>query len=100
MALGDLVSGGTVRVLSGASFDEPSTKRAAGILEQGSSCRSRSWCSWAPTRSAALKSFRNLAGTRVMTIGEAEVQDYIWAKSLLFTEAAVSFLESRRQPRR
>ena len=42
---------------------------------------------------AALKSFRNLAGTRVLTIGEAEVQDYVWAKSLLFTEAAVSFLE-------
>ena len=42
---------------------------------------------------AALKSFRNLAGIRVLTIGEAEVQDYVWAKSLLFTEAAVSFLE-------
>jgi hypothetical protein len=28
-----------------------------------------------------------------MTVGEAEVQDYVWARSLLFTEAAVSFLE-------
>ena len=35
MALADLVAGGTVRVLSGAEFDEPSTKRAATILEQG-----------------------------------------------------------------
>ena len=41
----------------------------------------------------ALKSFRNLAGTRTLAIGDAEVQDYVWAKSLLFTEAAVSFLE-------
>ena len=31
--------------------------------------------------------------TRVLPVGEAEVQDYIWAKSLVFTEAAVSFLE-------
>jgi len=29
----------------------------------------------------------------VLPVGEAEVQDYIWAKSLVFTEAAVSFLE-------
>jgi len=43
---------------------------------------------------AAFKSFRNLAGTRVMPIGEAEVQDYVWAGSLLFTEDALSFLEA------
>jgi hypothetical protein len=29
-----------------------------------------------------------------MTVGEAEVQDYVWARSLLFTEAAVAFLAS------
>ena len=46
-----------------------------------------------PEEIDALKSFRNLTGTRVLPIGEAEVQDYVWAKSLLFTEAAVSFLE-------
>jgi ribosomal protein L4 len=42
----------------------------------------------------ALKSFRNLAGTRALAVGDAEVQDYVWAKSLLFTEAALAFLES------
>ena len=42
---------------------------------------------------AALKSFRNLAGHAGHAVGEAEVQDYVWAKSLVFTEAAVSFLE-------
>jgi large subunit ribosomal protein L4 len=93
MALGDLVAGGTVRMLSGASFDEPSTQRAAGILDK-LELQKPLLVLVGADEVAALKSFRNLAGTRVMTIGEAEVQDYIWAASLLFTEAAVSFLES------
>ena len=93
MALADLVAGGTVRVLSGAEFPAPSTKKAATIIEKAELA--------APVlvlvgseEVTALKSFRNLADTRVMTVGEAEVQDYVWARSLLFTEAAVSFLES------
>ena len=35
MALGDLVAGGTVRVLAGTEFAEPSTKRAAEHHQQG-----------------------------------------------------------------
>jgi large subunit ribosomal protein L4 len=92
MALGDLVAGGTVRVISGSTFSEPSTKLAATVLEKAAIA--------APVlvlvgsdEIAALKSFRNLANTRVLQVGEAEVQDYIWAKSLVFTEAAVAFLE-------
>jgi len=92
MALADLVGGGTVRVLSGAAFSEPSTKRAASILGKAA-LDSPVLVLVGAEEIAALKSFRNLAGTRVLTIGEAEVQDYVWAKSLLFTEAAVSFLE-------
>ena len=92
MALADLVAGGTVRVLSGATFSEPSAKRAAGILAKAALDKPLLVLVGAE-EIAAQKSFRNLAGTRVMTIGEAEVQDYVWAKSLLFTEAAVAFLE-------
>jgi large subunit ribosomal protein L4 len=92
MALADLVAGGTVRVLSGTDFDAPSAKRAADILSK-SELEQPLLILVASDEIAALKSFRNLAGTRVLTIGEAEVQDYVWAKSLLFTEAAVSFLE-------
>jgi large subunit ribosomal protein L4 len=93
MALADLVAGGTVRVLDGASFDQPSSKRAAGILSRSELDKPLLVLVGAE-EIAALKSFRNIAGTRVMSIGEAEVQDYVWAKSLLFTEAAVSFLET------
>jgi large subunit ribosomal protein L4 len=92
MALSDLVAGGTVRVLSGATFDAPSAKRAAGILGKAELEKPLLVLVGAE-EIAAQKSFRNLAGIRVMSIGEAEVQDYVWAKSLLFTEAAVSFLE-------
>jgi large subunit ribosomal protein L4 len=92
MALADLVAGGTVRVLSGADFAEPSTKRAASILGKVELDKPLLVLVGAEEVSA-LKSFRNLPGIRVMAIGEAEVQDYVWAKSVLFTEAAVSFLE-------
>jgi large subunit ribosomal protein L4 len=92
MALADLVAGGTVRVLSGAAFEEPSAKRAATILGKAELDKPLLVLVGAE-EIAALKSFRNLAGTRALTIGEAEVQDYVWAKSLLLTEAAVSFLE-------
>jgi large subunit ribosomal protein L4 len=93
MALADLVSGGTVRVLSGTQFVEPSAKQAATILSKAEIQKPLLVLVGAEEISA-LKSFRNLDGTRAMTVGEAEVQDYVWAKSLLFTEAAVSFLES------
>ena len=92
MALADLVAGGTVRILTGVKFDEPSAKTAATILTKAEIQKPLLVLVGAE-EVAALKSFRNLAGTRALTVGEAEVQDYVWAKSLLFTEAAVSFLE-------
>jgi large subunit ribosomal protein L4 len=93
MALGDLVAGGTVRVLSGATWEEPSTRKAAGIIGKAELDRPVLVLTGGEEVNA-LKSFRNLAGTRALAVGDAEVQDYVWAKSLLFTEAAVSFLES------
>jgi large subunit ribosomal protein L4 len=95
MALGDLVAGGSVRVLSGARFPDPSTKKAASILDRAALERPLLVLVGADEVNA-LKSFRNLAGTRALVIGDAEVQDYVWAKSLLFTETAVSFLEGGR----
>jgi large subunit ribosomal protein L4 len=92
MALGDLVAGGTVRILSAPRFDEPSTNKAASILGKAGLDHPL-LVLVSGDEINALKSFRNLAGTRALAIGDAEVQDYVWAKSLLFTEAAVSFLE-------
>jgi large subunit ribosomal protein L4 len=92
MALGNLVSEGTVRVLTGAEFAEPSTKRAAQIISKAE-IAGPVLVLVGPEEVSALQSFRNLADTRACSVTEAEVQDYIWARSLLFTEAAVSFLE-------
>jgi large subunit ribosomal protein L4 len=92
MALGDLVNGGTVRVLAGETWTEPSTKKASELIEKAELQRPL-LVLVSNDELDALKSFRNLAGTRALAIGDAEVQDYVWAKSLLFTEAAVSFLE-------
>jgi large subunit ribosomal protein L4 len=92
MALGDLVAGGSVRVLAGATWAAPSTKKANDLISKASLDRPL-LVLVSGDELNALKSFRNLAGTRALAIGDAEVQDYVWAKSLLFTEAAVSFLE-------
>jgi len=92
MALADLVAGGTVYVLADADFAEPSTKAAASLVEAAGLARPLLVLVGA-TEVGAYKSFRNLPGVRTYFVGDAEVQDYIWAKSLLFTEAAVSFLE-------
>jgi large subunit ribosomal protein L4 len=92
MALGDLVAGGTVCVISGSTFSEPSTKLAATVLEKAA-IDAPVLVLVGSDEIAALKSFRNVANTRVLQVGEAEVQDYIWAKSLVFTDAAVAFLE-------
>jgi ribosomal protein L4 len=92
MALGDLLAGGTVRVLASTEFAEPSAKRAANIVGKAEIAKPL-LVLVGPEELSALKSFRNLAGTRALAVGEAEVQDYVWARSLLLTEAAVSFLE-------
>jgi len=94
MALADLVAGGTARVLSGVSFDEPSTQRAAAIVQKAG-LESPLLVLVGSDEIGAYKSFRNLSGARVLAIGEAEVQDYVWAKSLILTDAAVSFLQFR-----
>jgi large subunit ribosomal protein L4 len=93
MALADLVAGGGVRVLTGASWDEPSTKKAASILGKAA-LEHPILVLVGGEELNALKSFRNLAGTRALAVTDAEVQDYVWARSLLFTDAALSFLES------
>jgi large subunit ribosomal protein L4 len=91
MALGDLVAGDTVRVLSGVAFDEPSTKRAAAIVERSGLARPL-LVLVGTDELEAYKSFRNLPDTRTLVVGDAEVQDYVWARSVLFTEAAMAFL--------
>ncbi|GAB4245872.1 MAG: 50S ribosomal protein L4 [Thermoleophilia bacterium] len=92
MALGNLVASGAVRVLAGAEFAEPSTRRAAGILAQAG-LGAPTLVVASPQEVNLLLSFRNLAYTRVLPVSEVQVQDYLWARSALFTPAALALLE-------
>lgn len=92
MAMGNLVENGSLSVLAGTSFEEPSTKRAAALVG-GAGVELPLLLIAAPDELGLLLSFRNLPGVRALPVGDVEVQDYIWARSALITEAALPFLE-------
>jgi large subunit ribosomal protein L4 len=84
----------SLAVVDGSAFDEPSTKKAAGLLE--------GWGKETPTvlvanddETALVKSFRNLERVVVMPPAELEVAAVVWARSLLVTEAALEAVQKR-----
>jgi large subunit ribosomal protein L4 len=89
---------GSVAVLDGGAFAEPSTKRAAELL--------REWGASLPTlvllaseEEAAGRSFRNLPRVDAMPVEEASVVDLVWAASLLVSRAALPALVARASAR-
>ena len=95
-ALSDHASAGTLGLIAGDSFDTPSTKRAAEVLE--------TWGQETPTvvvagedEEALIKSFRNLPRVLVTVPAELEVAHVVWARSLVVTEAALPLLQGRAQ---
>ena len=93
-ALADHVNGGTLALVSAASFTEPSTKQAASLLA--------AWAKATPTvvvvnedEEALFKSFRNIRGVLTLTPQELEVAEVVWARSLLVSEAALPVLQGR-----
>lgn len=87
-ALSDHVKQGTLAVVDGGSFEEPSTRNAAALL-----------ASWGadlpllviaqPEEEALVKSFRNLSRALVVAPAELEVGALVWARSVLATEGAL-----------
>jgi large subunit ribosomal protein L4 len=93
-ALTSHAANGTFGVLDAATFDAPSTKRAAELLA--------SWGKDAPVVVVAtaddenvVKSFRNLERVVVTAPGELEVAAVVWANSLLVTEGALAAVQGR-----
>ena len=93
-ALSAHASAGTLGLVDASSFDAPSTKQAAALLE--------SWGKEAPVVVVALedegslvKSFRNLDRVLVTTPGELEVAAVVWARALLVSEAALPLVQGR-----
>ena len=85
---------GTFAVLDAMAFEEPSTKRAAAVLEQ--------WGKDAPVVVVAteaeanvVKSFRNLERVVVAAPSELEVAALVWARSLLVTRDALEAVRAR-----
>ena len=92
-ALSDHASNGTLAILDGSSFDEPSTRKAAELLS-GFGAR--------PTvvvvtedEEVLVKSFRNLEKVLVTAPSELEVAALLWARSLLVSEAALPLVLAR-----
>ena len=93
-ALASHAQAGTIGVLDGSAFSEPSTKTAAGLVS--------AWGKELPLLVVAaeedenlIKSFRNLDRVLVTLPSELEVTGVVWARSLLVSEAALPLVQGR-----
>ena len=93
-ALSDHASAGTLGLIAGDSFAEPSTRRAVEVL--------RDWDQQTPTvvvaaedEESLIKSFRNLERVLVTVPSELEVAHVVWARSLIISESSLDALRRR-----
>jgi large subunit ribosomal protein L4 len=93
-ALSGHASGGTLSVLDGTGFDEPSTARAAQFLAERDSAYPLVIVA-SEDEEALIKSFRNLDRVAVTVPAELEVADVVRARSLVITEAALPLVQQR-----
>jgi large subunit ribosomal protein L4 len=87
-------SGGTFAIVDGTTFAEPSTKAAAGLLDEWGQARP-SVVVATEEEEALIKSFRNLDAVLVTVPAELEVASVVWARSLLVSEAALPHVLAR-----
>lgn len=93
-ALSNHAQSGTLGVIDGKAFTEPSTTSAVAFLQ--------AWGKEVPTLVVVqeddedvIKSFRNLERVLVITPAELEVAALVWARSLLVSEAALEDVQKR-----
>jgi large subunit ribosomal protein L4 len=93
-ALSSHAQTGTLGLIDGAAFSEPSTKSAAAFLQ--------AWGKELPILivvqdddEAVIKSFRNLERVFVITPAELEVAAIVWARSLLVSESALEEVQRK-----
>ena len=93
-ALSDHASAGTLALLDADSFETPSTKAAAELLQKwGGETPAVVVCT--EDEETIAKSFRNLDRVVVTVPSELEVAEVVWARSLLVSQAALPFVEGR-----
>jgi large subunit ribosomal protein L4 len=93
-ALSSHASAGTLAVVDGGAFEEPSTRSALALV-QGWETRLPLVVVAQQDEEQLAKSFRNLQGVLVLTPAEVEVTAVVWARSLLVSEAALELLQKR-----
>ena len=91
-ALSAHAGGETVAVVDGSAFAEPSTRRAAELLEEWGKERPTVVVA-SPDDEALAKSFRNLSRVLVVQPSELDVNSLVWARSLLVTQAALETVQ-------
>ena len=98
-ALSSHATNGTIGLIDGGAFSEPSTKAAAELLSE--------WGKDTPVvvvateeEEALWKSFRNLDRVLVVVPSELEVASIVWARSLLVSEAALTHVQARAGAKR
>lgn len=87
-ALSHHAARGSLAVIDGGAFEEPSTKAAAELL-QAWGAESPLLVVALPEEETLVKSFRNLERALVVEPSELEVGAIVWARSLLATEGAL-----------
>jgi large subunit ribosomal protein L4 len=91
---------GSVAVLDGSAYKEPSTRQAAKALE-GWGAKQPTLLLLGPDESTAAKSFRNIESVTVLQTPAAGVADVLGAASLVISQAALGDLEERtKEPTR
>jgi large subunit ribosomal protein L4 len=84
---------GTLGILDGSGFSEPSTRTAVGMLAK--------WGQELPLvvvtkdEQNVVRSFRNIDKVVVTTPGELEVAALVWARSVLVTEDALDLVKAK-----
>jgi large subunit ribosomal protein L4 len=93
-ALSDHAQAETIGLVSGDSFDKPSTKQAVELLAK--------WGQQTPMllvvtedEEALIKSFRNLEKVLITVAADLEVAQVVWARSLLVSEAALPLVNAK-----
>jgi large subunit ribosomal protein L4 len=83
---------GSLGVVDGSAFDEPSTKKASDLVTSWGADLPLLVVAQAEEQSFA-KSFRNLDRVLVLEPSELEVGALVWARSLLISEAALARIQ-------
>jgi large subunit ribosomal protein L4 len=84
----------SLAVFDASAFSEPSTSRAAELLDSWDGA-GRTLVLLTDSEAAAGKSFRNLAHANAMPVEDAGVADIVGAASLLVSESAMQLLVAR-----